>query len=284
MGQALPVIDPPANTSAWSAKLALGFTAQQGKTLLSERYRHGPLSVQRPFYPEGGCCHVYVLHPPGGVVGGDHLAIEINAQTNSHALITTPGATKFYRSQGQTAHQEQHLHVAEHSLLEWLPQETILFPGAKVSLNNTIQLSGNAKYIGWEILSLGRPVIQERFDEGTVMLKMRLYRDQRVQFADTLRISPSSVDLHSGIASHPIVGTLIATPLSDCSALKQQIQALCTKTEQGIAGITQIRDVLVLRYLGQCSAEAQNLFRAVWELLRPHIQQHQACAPRIWAT
>ncbi len=87
--------------------------------------------VQRPFYPEGGTCHVYLLHPPGGVVGGDQLELQVQSEPGSHALITTPAATKFYRA-GPHPHSllQQNLQVRD-ATLEWLPQETIVFDGAE---------------------------------------------------------------------------------------------------------------------------------------------------------
>ena len=88
------------NQQGWVAKLELNFSASQSKTFLSKREHIGPLAIQRPFYPEQGLCHLYLLHPPGGVVGGDQLSIGIKTDANSSALITTPGAKKIYRSSG----------------------------------------------------------------------------------------------------------------------------------------------------------------------------------------
>ena len=121
--------------SGWKAELKLRFSRTVNKTVLSERSQKGPLTVQRPFYPEGECCHVYVLHPPGGIVSGDQLAIAINVDENAKALITTPGASKFYRSSGEQAFQTIALSINEGATLEWLPQETIIFEGAKLVSN-----------------------------------------------------------------------------------------------------------------------------------------------------
>ena len=84
----------------WIAKLELNFSVSRSKTFLSKRKHIGPLTVQQPFYPEEGLCHLYLLHPPGGVVGGDQLSIVVKTDSDSGALITTPGATKIYRSNG----------------------------------------------------------------------------------------------------------------------------------------------------------------------------------------
>ena len=112
----------------WRADLRLGYVKQQQRTVLKHRQQLGPLTVQRPFYPEGETCHTYLLHPPGGVVGGDELQLQVTCHEQAHALLTTPGAAKFYRSAGATAQVSQHFTVAADGLLEWLPQENIYFP------------------------------------------------------------------------------------------------------------------------------------------------------------
>ena len=103
---------------AWKAHLSLGIVQTSARTVLKSRSHVGPLAVQRPFYPEGDVCHVYILHPPGGVVGGDELAIHINAATGSHALVTTPAAGKFYRSDGRTAKQSVNVKIAAGAIVD----------------------------------------------------------------------------------------------------------------------------------------------------------------------
>src|SRR5688572_24226503 len=89
--------------SSWKARLALGFSRLEGKTRLTRREHDGPLVVQKPLYPESsaqgsGPCHIIVVHPPGGAAGGDELAIALDAGEGAQALLTTPGAGKWYRS------------------------------------------------------------------------------------------------------------------------------------------------------------------------------------------
>src|ERR1700754_4346657 len=117
--------------SGWRAQLDLTFARAAGRTRIIARQHHGPLLVQRPFYPEGEVCHAYIVHPPGGVVGGDELQLRVETRDGAHALLTTPAAAKFYRSDGRTARQEQILR-ADGTTLEWLPQESIFYPQARV--------------------------------------------------------------------------------------------------------------------------------------------------------
>ena len=128
----------------WHASLHLEYILRNDRTVLARNRHHGPLVVQRPLYPEGGVCHTYILHPPSGVVGGDRLEINILAKQDTATLITTPGATKFYRSTGKKAIQEQNIRVDDGAILEWFPQDNILFPGANVETSTTVDQIGRA--------------------------------------------------------------------------------------------------------------------------------------------
>ena len=153
--------------AGWRAQLNLGFSNSNNKTILSHRKHNGPLQVQKPFYPEfNGTCHLYILHPPGGVVGGDRLYIYVDVNPNAHALITTPAAGKFYRSAGPVARQEQVIKVAPKGTLEWFPSENIIFAGAKAQIKTRIELSRDSNFMGWEISCLGRPASNENFSQG----------------------------------------------------------------------------------------------------------------------
>ena len=135
----------PDTKLGWKAALNLGFEKPQDKTVLANRSQSGPLTVQRPFYPEGDVCHLYILHPPGGVVGGDELHINVDLKKQASTLITTPGATKFYRSTrldegGKLSQQIQTLKVADNCALEWFPQENIFFNGTHTHLSTRVEL------------------------------------------------------------------------------------------------------------------------------------------------
>ena len=139
----------------WRAELALGFERREARTVLAERRQDGPLVVQKPLYPEGDeVCHAIVVHPPAGIAGGDELEVAAKAGAGAHALLTTPGAAKWYRSAGPWARQKLAFEVA--GVLEWLPQETIVFDGALADMGCEVNLDAEACYIGWEILCLGR--------------------------------------------------------------------------------------------------------------------------------
>lgn len=270
------------NSDDWLAALRLGFSHIAGKTHLVERYRKGPLAVQRALYPEQDLCHVYLLHPPGGVAGGDQLQINIDVRKNASALVTTPGATKFYRTKAPWSSQHQTLTVSD-GCLEWLPQENIFFPGAKTELSTTVHLKGNASFIGWEINCLGRPAVQEIFDHGETLFRFSLFRDG-LPLLHERQVIKNKNDLFScaKLRGHPVIGTLYATVQE--TGLIESIRNLIPEQNKHELAITQVDGLLIARYLGDSTESARTLFCDLWKALRPTVVKRPPCIPRIWNT
>lgn len=271
-------------TTGWQAKLELGFKHNTSKTVLATRRREGPLAVQRAFYPEDDVCHTYVLHPPGGIAGGDQLRLNVQTDANAHALLTAPGANKFYRSAGDWAYQQQHFQVTD-STLEWLPQENIFFPAAKAKLDTQIQLSSQAKYIGWEINCLGRPTIAETFDQGQLEWHTHLQREQRPLLIDRFKLTSQQLNNTASLRGHAVFATLLATPCPAAAlADSQQHCANYSDSTTGFAGVSVMNEVMIVRYLGHSTAQAHHLFRQIWQTIRPAVIGKKAVPPRIWQT
>ena len=155
----------------WSARLNLRFESREVvgslRTVMTERKHFGPLRILKPLYPEGhDICHGVIVHPPGGIVAGDSLAIDVQVDANANALITTPGTQKWYRSSGKQASAVTRLQVADGATLEWMPQETMVFDGAWAEQVLDIALAPGARFFGWEMLCLGRTTRGERFTSG----------------------------------------------------------------------------------------------------------------------
>jgi urease accessory protein len=283
----------------WQAELQLRFavTPPLTATRLVKRQHRGPLVVQRPFHPEGDPCHVYVVHPPGGVVGGDELRIDVQVEPGAHALVTTPAATKFYRCDGRLSSQVQELRVSD-AALEWLPQENIFYRAALVRTATRVHLDARSRFIGWEIGCLGLPARGEAFDAGSLQLDFELWRergdaavpalahrdrDRAVPvFIDRLRLSGSSPAREAGwgLAGGTAIGTLLATPATsaEVDAIRELVDTHPT------AAVTLVDGVLVLRALAAQAEGIRHLFVAVWRVLRPGIMGREAALPRIWAT
>jgi urease accessory protein len=263
----------------WQASLSLGFRKSPARTVLAERRHRGPLSVQRPLYPEGDLCHVYLLHPPGGVAGGDELNVQARVEPGAQALVTTPGATKFYRSAGPVASLTQELRVQD-GTLEWLPQENIFFPGAVAEIHTRVILEGAGLFIGWEINCLGRTVLKERFEPGRALFHFSLYRQGRPILLERLNLNGAeTLDGPAGLRGQPVIGTLVAT-LEDGSSL----DGLRDSLSGDELALTWVDGLLVARYLGDSTERARNCFVALWQRLRPVVIGRPPCAPRIWNT
>lgn len=268
------------DASVWKAELKLGFARRGAKTVLASRTHCGPLTVQRPFYPEGGICHVYLLHPPGGVVAGDSLHIEANVDSGAQALITTPAAGKFYRSGGGQARQVVNLKVADQASLEWLPQETIVYEGARLNANMHVDLAADSGFIGWEVMALGRPAAGEGFETGEALLNWRITRAGRLFYQERLKLDAEAFKARWGLHGQSACGTLFACPTTPQHL--QAVQALIG--EDAHQGVTQIDDMLICRALDVRADRLRQFFEQVWAILRADIVGQKCSAPRIWAT
>ena len=280
--------DPMHTPSHWEAEIALGFTRLDSGTVLSERRHRGPLRVQKALYPEGrDVCQTILLHPPSGIAGGDRLHIAVNVGPQAHAQITTPGAGKWYRSGGEEAAQTLAFAVGADAILEWLPQETIVFDGARSRMETRVQLASNSRYFGWEILCLGRSASGERFANGFIDLRTRIERNGQPLWLERGRIEGNDPLLASraGWAGASIGGTLLATlpPEIEIAPLLEACRAIAPQDDAEHA-LTALPGLLVGRYLGHNSEAARNWFAALWETLRPPLLGRPALTPRIWNT
>lgn len=274
------------SVSSWQGKLELWFEHHDGKTRLMRRRHSGPLAIQRPFHPEAdGTAHAYLLHPPGGIAGGDRLAIECQLAAGARALLTTPGATKFYRNDAKPSEQTVRITVAAGASCEYLPQETIVFDGAYASMKTRVSLAADSIYIGWDFVSLGRPAAGERYASGTFEQSVEIVRDDAPIWFERLIVPGSrlAAELAFVLAGKPILGTMVyAGPLVE--NLDERLRDALGKPARTVFSISQLERVLVCRYLGERMSEGKSLFRRAWEVLREAGIGKSVVAPRIWAT
>ncbi len=274
-------------TPTWQARLTLGFERRDAATLLTRREHYGPLRVQKALYPEGAAvCHAIVLHPPSGIAGGDQLDIAVNVGEGAHALLTTPGAGKWYRSSGATASQRLDFTVEKGAALEWLPQESIVFSGARAAMHSHVRLAAEARFIGWEVLCLGRRASGERFDVGNLRLETRVEREGRPIWLERGAVAGDSNLLRSpaGLAGYSVSATLLAAGPGLTPASLARCREITAVEPGARTGLTLLPDLLVARYLGHDSEAARHWFAALWQVLRPAVMGREAQTPRIWNT
>lgn len=263
----------------WKADLSLGFRHEDGRTILADKRFDGPLVVQKALYPEGDAvCHAIVVHPPAGIVGGDQLSLQVKAGAESSVLLTTPGATKWYRSAGPWASQKLRFEVD--GSLEWLPQETIVFDGALTDMQCDVNLGASASYIGWEIMCLGRAGSGERFDQGRIELRNTISRSGKPLWRERGASDAGGRLLHSpaGLNGKSVCATMVAAaPEIDASIVGE------CRAVQDVA-ITLLPGLLIARHLGNSSEVAKQRFVELWRILRPAVLGREASLPRIWRT
>ena len=274
----------------WHGHLQLDYRREGERTIALDRH-HGPLRVLQRLYPEGDAiCHQVLVHPPGGIVGGDVLALDATLAPGSHALITTPGATRFYRSAGPLAEQQVQATLADGARLEWLPMETIAYRRCQVRNRLRFTLAPGAQMIGWDVLALGLPAAGEPFDEGRFVQQLQLpgiwLERGTLDGADRLLM-----DSPLGLAGHSVMATLW---LADGAALGRERSEQLIDSARALvadsalpltAGVSAPHpSLLVLRALGHRVEPVMALLQAVWAAWR---QQHwglKPCAPRVWRT
>jgi urease accessory protein len=269
----------------WQAGLDLGYVERGEQTILQRRLHYGPLAMQKSLYPEGaGVCHNIVLHPPGGIAGGDRLEITVELGSGSHALLTTPGAAKWYRSSGPEASQQVRLGVGEEAVLEWLPQEAIVFDGAIMRTQLEIELARSAAFIGWECLCLGRSAAGERFRTGTARFVTRLLRDGALLWQERAYLPGGGavLDAVSGFAGKPVSGLLLACGPGIDHGLLARCRELAPTA--GDYGVTMLPGLIVARHLCASTEPVKEWFVRLWQVLRPALTGRNAVLPRIWST
>jgi urease accessory protein len=284
---------PASQAQPWQARLTLGFADDAGTTRLVERSHFGPLRVQKALYPEGPqICHAIVVHPPGGVVGGDQLTLGIHVGQDAHALIATPGAAKWYKANQRVSRQQISLTVAAGARLEYLPQETLFFDQADVELTHEVELGLDARYVGCEILCFGRTASGESFNTGKVSQQTSIRQNGKLIWWEQGQLLGASSQMNSPLGLHgkTVSATLSAAgwpgtlPTSLLQAMREDMAAICKDDKESAFGISCVKSVLLARYLGNSSQNARRVMLCVWRHLRPELIGCEAVVPRIWNT
>ncbi|MGT2458484.1 urease accessory protein UreD [Cupriavidus basilensis] len=278
---------------AWEASMRLRFAARGERSVLAERRHRGPLLVQKPLYPEGAggaICHVVILHPPAGVAGGDSLEIDVTVEAGAHAVLATPGATKWYKSLGREAAQRVTLTLQAGARMDWLPQENIVFDDAHARLATTVTVAPGASAIGWDAVVLGRQASGETWARGSLAMETMVNGGARPLWIESAQLDAGSALRHAvaGLDGLNVMGTLWAVGEG---ATQELAEALAEQLPYGPdlrAGVTRFgqdgQSMLLLRVLGAQMEAVRHLMVSAWSALREPIHGVAARPLRLWAT
>ncbi len=273
----------------WQARLKVDYSVEEQRCVARHEH-HGPLRILKSLYPEGDrVCHNILVHPPSGLVGGDELLIDINLQAGAHALLTTPGATRFYGSDAKTARQQVHAHVADGACLEWLPLEALAYNGCQAHNQAVFHLEAGSRLMAWDVTALGLPHADQPFLSGQFQQHLEItgtWLERGLIAATDHRL------LHSplGLNGHSCQSTLV---FAQGTAMSEDYRAQVVALARELCESHRLRlqagvsspdaRVVVLRVLSDQVESAMELMRSVWLQWRSRCWQLPAVAPRIWA-
>jgi len=272
----------------WQGELDLRFTKAENRTTLCRRRHFGPLRVQKPLYPEGPeICHVVVIHPPGGLADRDDLSIRLTLEQGAHSVLTTPGATKWYKAkEGSTLRVT--IVLQRGAVLEWLPNENIYFAGTSARTTLRIELAAEAVACGWDINMLGRIASGESWETGVLRAATEFTRDDGSLIwseRTLLQAGSELVRAPQGLGHYPIFGTLWCVGGKSQPDLIGTLAAELPFTSELRAGISLLPDgVLLVRAVGRQIEPVRSLMIDCWSRIRPMVVGRNAQALRLWST
>lgn len=278
-----------ADMKGWQAHLKIDYSLANQRTVA--KFEHeGPLRVLRSLYPEGDMlCHNVLVHPPSGLVGGDLLDIQLRLNVGTHALLTTPGATRFYRSEQGMATQKVKAHVSNDARLEWLPLETIAYNGCHGLNHVAFDLAPRAEMMAWDITALGLPNANLPFQNGWLQQHIEVkgaWLERGLIDAQDVRL----MDGPLGLARHRCMATMVFACGADLSRERRDLALVLAReltevaTVGVVAGVTSPHPrIVVLRTLSPLVEPAQKLLRGVWAAWRRGLWLMGDTPPRIWS-
>ncbi|UCE31996.1 MAG: urease accessory protein UreD [Burkholderiales bacterium] len=280
----------PADGAGWQARLELQFEQRAGRTRLVRNVHQGPLRLIRALQTDDGLtCHAVIVHPPGGIVAGDALALRMRLGDGARVLATTPGAQKWYRAEAGDATTTVRISAGAGAVLEWLPQPAIVFDAASVQQTVSLDLAADARALGWECLVLGRGAMGERFRRGLLRQRLELRVGGRTIWAEQLAARAGERLFESPLGWG---GATVAASLWIVGADREVGERLVADLREHADGLGTCRcgvtrlapGVAVAKILADDSEQAMGAAAALWALARPRVLGIAATPPRIWAT
>jgi len=273
---------------SWLAKLSLSYERTSIGTVLKKSLHEGPLRVQKALFPEGNdICHSIIIHPPAGIAGGDVLEIDVFVGTECHTVLSTPSATKWYKSFNNPATQSIQFDLGASAKLDWLPQENLFFKGADAKVLTKLNLHSSSSFIGWDAAMLGRHASGEEWSKGHVHMRNQIYRDGKLLWIENGQINAEDMYYKSlpQIGSSPVFATLWAVGPACSRTLAESLSIMMPWTDSLRAGVTYLpQGVLLARAVSNDIELTRNWMINTWSTLRPLVHGVPAKSLRLWAS
>jgi urease accessory protein len=273
---------------SWKAELELDYRLDGGRVRAVDRH-HGPLRVLKALpLPQGlGCEHVLV-HPPGGLAAGDELRVRLHQGRGTRVRVTTPGATRLYRSTGAWAEQDVQIEVEDGALLEWLPLETLAYGGCRARSAVRARLQPGALMVGWDVACLGLPAAADEFAHGRFEQHLEVqgaWLERAVLDAQDQRLRRSPL----GLDGQPVWASMwcasgSAWPESQRQALVEAAQGLAPGLQPRFGVTSPGPQVVVVRALASRVEPVFDALRRVRHAWLPLLGHEVAGEPRVWST
>jgi urease accessory protein len=268
--------------------LEIGFDAcpRSGRTRLMHLHQQAPLRALFPLCTGMDLPVAVATSTSGGFAGGDRMDIALSVGSAAAAIGTGQAAEKFYRSAGADTEMSIRLTVQQGGWLEWLPQESILFNGARLKRRVEIALSGDAAILAGDILVFGRRARGERMVYGLIHDQWRIRIDGRLAWADALI---GEGDDLVGALQHPVAlnnsgasALLVHAGPGAARHLDLVRDLLATGNAPVRCAATCVNGILLARWLAEESIGIRPSFARVWTGLRAAVRNLSPTLPTFW--
>ncbi len=254
-------------------------------TALAHLYQREPCRVLFPDGEPGDPPLAVFVTMSGGLADGDRLRLQTRVETGATAGATTQAAEKIYRASSNVADCtiDVALTVAADATLEWLPQETILFDGARLRRRTVVDLAPGGRLLACEMVVLGRVASGERFTSGLLLDAWRVRRDGKLAWADALRLDAAApVAAGFGDATAAAMALYAAGDAArHLEAARAEIDAACARSPGLKAGTSVVNGLLLARFLGDPLSVRRSLVSWLANM-RPVCLDLPPRLPRVW--
>lgn len=231
----------------------VSFAVREGKTRLADLYQRDPCRVLFPDPEPGEPVQAVLLTTSGGVTDGDSLDMEIEVGESAHAIVATQAAEKVYRAAKGGGHCaiDVSVVVGAGGVLDWLPQETIVFEGSRLKRRTVATVGAGASLLACEMVVLGRGASGERFTRGLLLDSWSVRRAGKLVWTDTLSVE-GETPLGAGFGAANALATVIGV-WDEPQPHFEKARALLEGEEKVRAGVTVVNGVMVARLLGEAT-------------------------------